>query len=127
MIEVSHCGICGTDLHLVLEGYARPGTVLGHEWSGTIVAGDAGPGREEGARVVVGPDPGCGECRACRRGRPSVCLRRDPVDHLEFRGAFCRYVTAPAERLVRIPDGLTNRDAALTEPGVSGHASTTTG
>jgi threonine dehydrogenase-like Zn-dependent dehydrogenase len=37
LIEVSHCGICGTDLHLVLEGYARPGTVLGHEWSGTLV------------------------------------------------------------------------------------------
>src|SRR5690349_1967119 len=38
LIEVSHCGICGTDLHLVLEKYARPGSVLGHEWSGTIAA-----------------------------------------------------------------------------------------
>jgi len=24
LVEVSHCGICGTDLHLVLERYARP-------------------------------------------------------------------------------------------------------
>jgi len=30
LVEVSHCGICGTDLHLVLEQYARPGSVLGH-------------------------------------------------------------------------------------------------
>ncbi|MGZ6978571.1 MAG: zinc-dependent alcohol dehydrogenase family protein, partial [Acidimicrobiia bacterium] len=29
LIEVSHCGICGTDLHLVLEEYARPDSVLG--------------------------------------------------------------------------------------------------
>ncbi len=38
LVEVSHCGICGTDLHLVLERYARPGSVLGHEWAGTIAA-----------------------------------------------------------------------------------------
>jgi len=25
LVEVSHCGICGTDLHLVLERFARPG------------------------------------------------------------------------------------------------------
>jgi 2-desacetyl-2-hydroxyethyl bacteriochlorophyllide A dehydrogenase len=117
LVEVSHCGICGTDLHLVLEGYARPGTVLGHEWAGTVVA--AGPGVqgwEPGARVVAGPTPGCGECRACRSGRPSVCLRREPIDLLEFRGAFCRYVTAPADRLLRLPDRLSTREAALTEP-----------
>src|SRR6185295_4840130 len=34
LVEVGWCGICGTDLHLALEGYGRPGTVLGHEWSG---------------------------------------------------------------------------------------------
>ena len=37
LVEVSHCGICGTDLHLVLERYARPDSVLGHEWAGTMV------------------------------------------------------------------------------------------
>jgi (R,R)-butanediol dehydrogenase / meso-butanediol dehydrogenase / diacetyl reductase len=117
LIEVSHCGICGTDLHLVLEQFARPGSVLGHEWAGTVVAtGDAVSGWEPGARVVWNPLPGCGECRACRRGRPSVCLRRDPPDYLNFRGAFCRYVTGDAGRLLRIPDGLSTRDAALTEP-----------
>ena len=37
-IAVSHCGICGTDLHLVLENMGRPGSGLGHEWAGTIEA-----------------------------------------------------------------------------------------
>src|SRR3954464_13238954 len=87
LIEVSHCGICGTDLHLVLERYARPGSVLGHEWAGTIAAaGDGGDvmAWPPGARVVANPTPGCGTCRACRRGRPSVCLRREPPDLLDF-------------------------------------------
>src|SRR3954471_2607186 len=96
LVEVSHCGICGTDLHLVLERYARPGSVLGHEWSGTIAAAGAGAkGWTTGARVVVDPTPGCGVCRACTRGRPAVCLRRKPPDLLDFsHGAFCRYKVA---------------------------------
>jgi 2-desacetyl-2-hydroxyethyl bacteriochlorophyllide A dehydrogenase len=117
LIEVSHCGICGTDLHLVLEQYARPGSVLGHEWSGTVAS--VGEGVSEsllGARVVVGPTTGCGDCRACRRGRPSVCLHRSPPDYLSSRGAFCQYVVAEAERLIPVPASLSLRVAALTEP-----------
>jgi (R,R)-butanediol dehydrogenase/meso-butanediol dehydrogenase/diacetyl reductase len=116
-IEVSHCGICGTDLHLVLEQIARPGTILGHEWAGTIVAlGDGVAGWSVGDRVVCGPIPGCGVCRACVRGRPSVCHERPLTDHLAFRGAFARYVRADASRLLRIPETLPTRSAALTEP-----------
>jgi (R,R)-butanediol dehydrogenase/meso-butanediol dehydrogenase/diacetyl reductase len=118
LVEVSHCGICGTDLHLVLERYARPGSVLGHEWAGTVAAtGRDVDGWEVGARVVVNPVAGCGSCRACRHGRPSVCLRREPPDLLDFsRGAFSRYKCAPADRLVRLPDTLSTRVAALAEP-----------
>jgi 2-desacetyl-2-hydroxyethyl bacteriochlorophyllide A dehydrogenase len=118
LVEVSHCGICGTDLHLVLEQYARPGSVLGHEWTGTVAAVGADvTGWDAGDRVVAGPAPGCRACRACRRGRPSVCLRREPPDLLDFsRGAFCRYKLVAADRLLRIPDALSTRAAALTEP-----------
>ena len=30
LIEIAQCGICGTDLHLVLGRIARPGTVPAH-------------------------------------------------------------------------------------------------
>lgn len=118
LIEVSHCGICGTDLHLVLERFARPGSILGHEWSGTIVGlGSGTSGWEIGTRVVLDPTPGCGVCRACLRGRPAVCLRRDPPDLLDFsRGAFCRYKLVTAARMLRIPESLSTRAAALSEP-----------
>jgi (R,R)-butanediol dehydrogenase/meso-butanediol dehydrogenase/diacetyl reductase len=130
-IAVSHCGICGTDLHLVLENMGRPGSGLGHEWAGTIAAvGERVTGWQVGDRVVAGPGPGCGECRACRRGRPAVCLNRSapaeaPTGH---RGAFAQYTTVAAERLLRIPDSLSTRAAALTEPtAVAIHAVTLSG
>ena len=117
LVEVAQCGICGSDMHLVLEGYARAGTVLGHEWAGTVVTSGASvTGWEPGARVVSNPTAGCGTCRPCRRGRPSVCLTRPPPDYLSFGGAFCRYLVVRAEQLLRLPDTLSTRAAALTEP-----------
>jgi (R,R)-butanediol dehydrogenase/meso-butanediol dehydrogenase/diacetyl reductase len=117
LVEISHCGICGTDLHLVLEKYARPGSVLGHEWAGTIAAiGASVTGWQINDRVVANPTAGCGECRACLAGRPAVCLRREPPDLLGFQGAFCRYVTVTASRLLHIPAALSTRAAALSEP-----------
>ncbi len=117
LVEVSHCGICGTDLHLVLQQYARPGSVLGHEWAGTVVATGAGvTGWAVGERIVAGPRGGCGDCYACRRDRPSVCRSRARGDMLGGRGAYCRYVTVDAARLLRLPDTLSTRAAALSEP-----------
>jgi (R,R)-butanediol dehydrogenase/meso-butanediol dehydrogenase/diacetyl reductase len=117
LIEVAECGICGSDLHLVFERYARPGAILGHEWSGTVVSADrSGRGFTPGDRVVFNPTPGCGTCRPCRRGRPSVCLARRPSDIRDMRGAFAQYLTVPSSNLIGIPDGLTDRQAALAEP-----------
>ncbi len=92
--------------------------MLGHEWAGTIAAvGSAVTHWAVGERVVLDPTPGCGRCRACLRGRPSVCLQREPPDLLDFsRGAFCRYKAVAAARLLRIPESLSTRAAALTEP-----------
>ncbi len=116
-IEIARCGICGTDLHLVLEKYARPGSVLGHEWCGRIV--ELGAGVQEwsvGDRVVSAPSPTCGECRSCRRGRPAVCRRRGATDYLSFRGAYAEYVIANGANLRKVPDEVDDRAAALTEP-----------
>jgi 2-desacetyl-2-hydroxyethyl bacteriochlorophyllide A dehydrogenase len=116
LIEIAECGICGSDLHMVLEQYAKPGAILGHEWSGIVAAAPGDSGWTAGDRVVGNPAPGCGHCRPCRRGRPSVCLNRPTPDFAGYRGAFCQYKTAAADSLIRIPDSLPTRVAALTEP-----------
>jgi 2-desacetyl-2-hydroxyethyl bacteriochlorophyllide A dehydrogenase len=117
LVEVGWCGICGSDLHLALEGYGRPGTVLGHEWSGTVAAvGSAVDDLAIGLTIVADDAPACGTCRPCRRGRPSVCVQRPSSDHLSFGGAFARYVVVHRDRVLPVPPGLDARAAALTEP-----------
>jgi 2-desacetyl-2-hydroxyethyl bacteriochlorophyllide A dehydrogenase len=116
LVEIAECGICGSDLHMVLERYAKPGAILGHEWSGIVAAAASGSGWSPGDRVVGNPAPGCGACRPCRRGRPSVCLNRATADFVGYRGAFCQYKTVASDGLIRIPDSLPTRVAALAEP-----------
>jgi len=130
LVEVSHCGVCGTDIHMVLEGWGRPGSVGGHEWSGRIVA--VGPGVDErwvaGASVVGGELVGCGACPMCADGRPSLCQRRPPVTGSGHDGAFAGYVVTPATGLLPVHDGVSLRAAALTEPlAVAMHAITRSG
>lgn len=116
LVEIAECGICGSDLHMVLEKFAKPGAILGHEWSGVVASAPSGSGWSPGDRVVGNPAPGCGVCRPCRRGRPSVCLNRATADFAGYRGAFCQYKTVGTDGLIRIPDSLPTRVAALAEP-----------
>jgi len=116
LVEVSHCGVCGTDLHLILEGMGAPDSIPGHEWSGRVVAvGSSVQGLEPGAAVVGGPSARCGHCDYCRAGRPSLCTGRLGFDP-SHQGAFAEYVRAPAGELLTVPSGLSLREAALTEP-----------
>ena len=118
LLSVSHCGICGSDLHFVLEGWGRPGSIEGHEWSGRVVAVGSGVTRwAVGDEVVGGPSPRCGECAYCRDGRPSLCTGRNtPGMSVHRDGAFAEYVRAHEDGLLRIPDGVGLREAALAEP-----------
>ena len=117
LVEVSHCGICGTDLHMVLEGMARPGAIGGHEFSGRIVAlGPDVEGWSVGEAVTGGPRPGCGACVACRAGRSTLCAERGEVGGGDFQGAFAEYARVHDSQLLRVPEGLSLRAAALMEP-----------
>jgi (R,R)-butanediol dehydrogenase/meso-butanediol dehydrogenase/diacetyl reductase len=118
LLEVSHCGICGSDIHHVLEGWGAPNTIGGHEFSGRVVA--TGPDVTSwrvGDEVIGGPSVRCGECEFCLAGRPSLCSGRSPVGEGNgFQGAFADFIRVPEGELLRVPDGLSLRHAALTEP-----------
>jgi len=116
LVAVRYCGVCGTDLHLVLEGMGVPDSIPGHEWSGKVAAvGSAVVGLEPGALVVGGPSARCGRCDYCRAGRPSLCTGRPGFDPSD-QGAFAEYIRVPATNLLSVPGGLSLREAALTEP-----------
>lgn len=118
VVEVSHCGVCGTDLHMVMDGWGQPGRVGGHEYSGVIVdVGDDVAGWSLGDRIVCGPEPSCGACDACRRGEPTQCGQRSTIGgDNPFDGGFAQFVSTDARSLRRVPDGLSLRVAALAEP-----------
>lgn len=125
LVEVSHCGVCGTDLHMVLEGWGRPGSVGGHEWSGRVRA--TGPGADRfapGDAVVGGAAPGCASCPPCRRGRTALCEARDAPGAVEHDGAFAGYVCADERSLVPVPAGLDLRTAVAEPLAVALHALT---
>lgn len=117
LLEISHCGVCGSDIHFVLEGWSAPNKVHGHEFSGTVVkVGDAVTSWVVGDEVVGGPTVRCGECEYCQAGRPNLCVGRGAVSGGNWQGAFADYMRVPEHELLRLPDGLTLREAALTEP-----------
>lgn len=117
LVEVSYCGVCGSDIHMTLEGWGRPGSIGGHEWTGVVAAVGADVTRwRVGDQVVGGPTARCGSCGACRAGRPSLCEDRDTPGTDQERGAFADYIVKPDVELLALPDGVTLRAAALVEP-----------
>lgn len=117
LLEVSHCGVCGSDLHMVLEGWGVPDTIEGHEYTGTVAAvGDEVVRWAVGDTVVAGPSRRCGECNPCLAHRPSLCLNRDDVGTGGYQGAFARYSLVHEDEVLALPEGLTMREAALAEP-----------
>ena len=117
LLEVSHCGVCGSDIHFVLEGWGTPDAIEGHEYTGVVAAVGSEVTRWTlGQPVVAGPSRRCGECEPCRLGRPSLCLNREDVGTGGYQGAFARFSLAHEDEVLALPDGLTLRQAALAEP-----------
>lgn len=126
LVEVAYCGLCGTDLHLVLDGWGTPGTILGHEWSGRVVAAGPDARIKEGAAVVGRGWTECGRCRHCRAGQPGLCVQR-PLAGMDdgHSGAFARYLMTDYRNLTLVPDAVGLREAAYAEPlAVGMHAVT---
>lgn len=117
ILKVHNCGICGSDLHLVQHGLARPGTIMGHEFCGEIAELGAGVSDfKVGERVTALPYISCGECDHCLTGDAMHCraMRGLGLGHLP--GAYAEYVMCGARSLLRLPDHLTSREGALVEP-----------
>ncbi len=112
-IAVSHCGICGSDVHIYHGRIpARIPQVMGHELSGRIAQiGPGVTGLAIGDRVVVDPSVQCGSCSFCRQASPNLC----PEIHWPV-GGFAEYTVASADKVYVIPDCLDLDTAALAEP-----------
>ena len=125
VIKVAYCGICGSDVRLLAEGFYPPGMIPGHEFSGTIY--EVGPrvdGWNIGERVTANPGVRCKTCYYCVRGDWQHCHSLKTLGvYGDIQGAFAEYVKVGVDLLHRIPPEVTDKEAACVEPcAVSLHA-----
>jgi (R,R)-butanediol dehydrogenase/meso-butanediol dehydrogenase/diacetyl reductase len=121
-VDISLCGICGTEIASFRDGHLHSPAVCGHEWTGTVTAVGAGVvDRREGDRVVAGVAPCCGRCAECRAGLGDHCRvvldvvrGRDPL--APPHGGFARSITVDAARVLPAHPGLSDEEAAQVEP-----------
>jgi (R,R)-butanediol dehydrogenase/meso-butanediol dehydrogenase/diacetyl reductase len=116
VLQVTACGICGSDLKL------RPsmpaGLVMGHEFCGEVVAAgaDTDPAWRVGRHVTALPIFGCGHCLACLAGEPAHCEQADLVGVGGSPGAFAEYVRVHQRETVGLPEAIDPALGALVEP-----------
>jgi (R,R)-butanediol dehydrogenase / meso-butanediol dehydrogenase / diacetyl reductase len=125
LIKISYAGICGTDLHIFKGKHprAKAPLVMSHEFSGVIEEiNEKHTNLKIGDRVVVNPLLPCGQCTICKRGKMHLCPNLKLIG-IDRDGAFAEYIKADIERIIKIPDSLSMKIAALTEPvAVAVHA-----
>jgi (R,R)-butanediol dehydrogenase/meso-butanediol dehydrogenase/diacetyl reductase len=125
ILKVHACGICGTDLHwsdnadpTVGWRHLERGAVMGHEFSGEVVAVDKDSCGtwKVGDRVTAQPFSGCGHCPTCLAGRAYRCQSVTNRASLAQPGAYAEYTRVGANASFRLPEAASFDDGALVEP-----------
>lgn len=105
LVEIAGCGVCHTDLSYFYDGVPTvtpPPLTLGHEISGTVVAG---PGEWPGREVIVPAVMPCNSCAICASGRGNRCLaQKMPGNSLGDLGGYSSHIVTPAADLCVIED-----------------------
>ncbi len=126
IIEVKKAGICGSDIHYWYVGEPI-GLVMGHEFSGVVKDPGSRKDLKVGDRVTALPISPCLECHACKSGNPQYCIHTwDKATGLSLTnpGALAPVVAIRPDMVVKVPDNITDEEAAMTEPTAVGlHAS----
>ncbi|MER8072973.1 alcohol dehydrogenase [Streptomyces sp. NPDC094034] len=120
LVEVTHCGVCHSDLHFWEGDYnlgygkrvnlADRGVQLprapGHEVVGTVVAfGEQVEGIRRGDQRIVFPWIGCGRCTWCEDGQDNLCSQLSSIGVVRH-GGFSSHVLVPHWRYLVDPDGI---------------------
>ena len=127
-IEITHCGLCHSDLHMRDNdwGVSNYPLVAGHEGLGQVaMVGDQVRTLSVGDTVGVGWIRGsCGTCRNCRHGRDNLCETGYQGTFLADKagmwgkeahnehGCFTKFVHIPERFAFKIPPGMAPEEAA---------------
>ena len=140
LMRVRDCGVCASDIKCYTgaplfwgdehrEPYVEHPVTPGHEFVGNVAA--LGPGAAEkhgvsiGDMVVAEQIVPCEVCRYCRRGWYWMCIEAKVFGFKQsVQGGMAEYMLLPsASRIYRVPNGISDKHAALIEPlGCALHA-----
>ncbi|QIW98455.1 hypothetical protein AMS68_003973 [Peltaster fructicola] len=124
-IQITHCGICGSDIHTLQSGWGETPypCCVGHEIVGKAVrvGSKVEKGIKVGDRVGVGAqNSSClkPDCEECSSGLENHCAHvvntfadRYPDGSLSY-GGYADYHRAPSHFVFKIPEGIPSEDAA---------------
>ena len=122
LVEIRLTAICGSDLHVYHEREKGldPGTVLGHEFVGEVVAVGRGvTAIKVGDRVASPFTTSCGRCFFCTGGLSCRCPQGQLFGWVQggagLPGAQAERVRVPLadSTLLRLPDAVSDEDGLL--------------
>ncbi|KAL4865409.1 hypothetical protein BDV12DRAFT_174675 [Aspergillus spectabilis] len=122
-IKITHCGICGSDLHTLRSGWGPTPypCCVGHEIVGTAVrVGSQVKDIKIGDRVGVGAQSeSCLDCEECASGNEPYCGKHFAGTYAgvyknggKSYGGYATYHRAPAHFAIKIPDAVSSAAAA---------------
>ncbi|EMD37733.1 hypothetical protein CERSUDRAFT_105645 [Gelatoporia subvermispora B] len=121
-IAITHCGVCGSDVHTLTQGWgeSKLPLVAGHEIAGKVVrVGDKVTEFKPGDRVGVGAQIGsCLQCRACKSHYENYCPKAIDTYNAEYpdgivtQGGYATAIRAHERYVFPIPDEIESRHAA---------------
>ncbi|KAG0197920.1 hypothetical protein BGX28_008584 [Mortierella sp. GBA30] len=123
-IAITHCGICGSDVHTITEGWGRlqlGPCIPGHEIVGKVVAKGDKCHHQIGDLVGAGPViDSCGECRECKAGVDNFCRKRTNTYNDIYKderggksyGGYANRVRANGDFFHKIPSEISAAEAA---------------
>ncbi|CCM04509.1 uncharacterized protein FIBRA_06690 [Fibroporia radiculosa] len=122
-LAITHCGICGSDVHTLTQGWgglSHLPLVVGHEIIGIVKRVGANVSEfKPGDRVGVGAQiASCMECKRCKSGNENYCMKMIDTyndvypDGVITQGGYSTAIRAHQQFVFHIPEAIASKDAA---------------
>lgn len=128
LVKIKACGICGTDIHIAIEGTIPPSytpIVLGHEIAGVIekinqvpTTNNQATNYQTGDRIIIYPQETCGVCTYCQQGKDSLCVKAKVLG-LNKDGGLAEYIKIPLKNLIKLPKEISFEVGAIIADAVA--------
>ncbi|XP_029158154.1 sorbitol dehydrogenase-like [Nylanderia fulva] len=122
LLEMGCVGICGSDVHYLVNGrigdfIVKKPMIIGHESSGTVAKlGKNVTNLKVGDRVAIEPGVPCRMCNFCKEGRYNLCKDVVFCATPPVHGTLRRFYKHAADFCFKLPDHMSLEEGALLEP-----------